>query len=109
MQSVRAQVRASENGRLRFQLRGKRDRPDTAPHLSKERAMRPILLLLALAGCVDAGGDPCYSGAPITEPFRSAYAQSCIAAREEDRARARGATVQKCYPGPDGSITCITG
>jgi hypothetical protein len=92
----------------RFPLRGGRHIADT-PHVTKEGTMRAALLLLVLAGCVDAGGDPCYSQAPISEPFRSAYVNACVAARAENEARARGATVQKCYPAAGGAITCITG
>ncbi len=63
-------------------------------------------LFVLLAGCVETGGDPC--GYPSANPILNAQYQSCVAARETELARARGATVQTCYPAGGGAMTCVT-
>jgi hypothetical protein len=79
--------------------------------------MRLLLVpvLLAIFGCVEAPQQPqsrAAAGCPYPsagDPISTAYYNACVAGYEEEKAKARGATVEKCYPAGDGSFTCISG
>lgn len=71
-----------------------------------EDTMRAVIVLLALAGCVDPT-DPA-SGCPtmISEAGRQWQAE-CGRARMEAEARAEGKAVTTCVQSPSG-MTCVT-
>jgi hypothetical protein len=74
-----------------------------------------VPVLLALLGCVEVPQLPQAQVGPgcpyprAGDPIATAYYNGCVAAYEEEMAKARGATVEKCYPAGDGSFTCISG
>jgi hypothetical protein len=71
--------------------------------------MKRFLMVLVLAGCVDAGpapttaeGCPIYYGVAL-----QAKTVACQQAYYEEMAKANGGTVTKCFGGP-GQVTCVS-
>ncbi len=70
------------------------------------------LCFVLLAGCVSEPGTAPTTpeGCPVSYggEMMQAYTRACIAAYNEEKARLTGGTVTKCFPGGDGTVTCVS-